>query len=174
MRLYKSFLVLLVSFLLSACVASSTNVKGDKALAPTEGVVVTRLVSNWKGYNNPLLAKVEFFFFGKSTSGLNKNSLSLDRANDLKVVSLPAGSYLWSHLGFGNRHLQMSGGFEVKPGTITYIGDINSQLSLGAFSAGAKINVENKASDIKKILQKEYPELLSKYPLVTDITDLKP
>lgn len=98
----------------------------------------------------------------------------MTRENDLKVITLPVGNYRWSHLGFGNRRLNFDRtyGFKVEPGTILYIGDLNSELELGAFSAAGKFWVTNDTANIKDELESQYPELMKKYPFVERMTVL--
>lgn len=47
---------------LSACASTTKNIKADQNLAINQGIVVTKIHSNWEGYNNPLLADLEFIF----------------------------------------------------------------------------------------------------------------
>lgn len=167
---FKSLIFILI--LLSGCVGSTVNIKKDQALTPQQGIVVTRLISNWEGYKNPLLAKLEFVF-GKAESSLNSGKFMMNQKSDLKVVTLPAGKYSWSQLGFGNRSLSLNGDFTVKAGTITYIGDINSELTLGAFSAGVNIKVTSDLNSLKQQLKEKYPQQFLKYPLAFNKTNLK-
>lgn len=171
---YKNFLLLaLLSLGLTGCVSAPKNMSAGQALTAGEGIVVTKLRSNWTGYDNPLLANIEFIF-GKAGSNVNSGKFVMTKANDLKVISLPAGDYRWSHLSFGNRHLDFNriDGFKIEAGKIVYIGDLNSVLELGAFSATGRFWVTNDVKNIKDEMKIHYPELIKKYPFVEKVTRL--
>ena len=99
----------------------------------------------------------------------------MTRADDLKIIALPAGNYKWSHLSFGTRYINFdpSYGFKVTAGTITYIGDLNTELEVGVFSAAAKFRVTNDSKNIKEEINKDYPKLIEKYPFIEQMTVLR-
>ena len=160
---------------ISGCGPIPKVIKSGDTIEESEGIVVTQLRSNWEGYKNPLLAKLGYYFH-KEDSSINSGNFFMDRADDIKVVSLPAGDYKWSHLSFGNRRLNFSSedGFTVIPQKIVYIGTINAELELGLFSASAKVTVDNNIDSIKKQLNIDYPELIENYEIVETLTDLNP
>jgi hypothetical protein len=175
MNKFRILVAALISLVLNGCGPTPKVVKPGDVLNKSEGVVVTQLRSNWEGYKNPLLTKLGYIF-GKSDSNINSGNFFMDRADDLKVVSLPAGDYVWSHLSFGNRRLDFNSEdhFTVMPNKIVYIGTLNAELDLGLFSASAKVTVENDIESITKQLNKEYPELMKNYQLVEKLTELNP
>ena len=98
----------------------------------------------------------------------------MTKANDLKLITLPEGEYIWTHMRFGNRTMSLSGSFKVKASTITYIGDITSQLNLGAFSASATVQSNIDLTSLKTQLRQSHPQQLQKYALVTSRTNIHP
>ena len=131
MKIIRIFTLVLLSLSVFGCGPIPQVVKSGDTLNESEGIVVTQLRSNWEGYKNPLLTKLGYFF-GKSDSSINSGNFFMDRADDIKIVSLPAGDYEWSHLSFGNRRLNFSAedGFTVIPQKIVYIGSLNAELEL--------------------------------------------
>ncbi|WDE02477.1 hypothetical protein [Thalassomonas actiniarum] len=171
--MFKQKLVLSLAFLfLSACASSTKNIKVGQGLETNQGIVVTKIHSNWDGYNNPLLADLEFIFSQKE--GKKKGyKFVLTKADDLKVVALPAGDYQWFRILFGNYYMELEGGFTIKSNEITYIGDIYSQLNLGMFSMSGETRVTDESAQIKNDLQAHFPKLLEIHKITTDLTLLK-
>ncbi|KAA1164740.1 MULTISPECIES: hypothetical protein [Pseudoalteromonas] len=166
-------ILLCISFLfLTACASTTKNIKADQGLESNQGIVVTKIHSNWDGYNNPLLADLEFIF--TQTDGKKKDSkFVLSKADDLKVVALPAGEYKWFRILFGNYYMDLSGGFTIKPNEITYIGDIHSQLDLGMFSMSGESRISNESEQIKNDLEVHFPKLLEKHKFTTKLSTLQ-
>lgn len=171
----RMLIVALICIGISGCGPTPKVIKSGDTIEGTEGIVVTQLRSNWEGHKNPLLAKLGYYFH-KEDSSINSGNFFMDRADDIKVVSLPAGDYKWSHLSFGNRRLNFSAedGFTVVPQKIVYIGTINAELELGLFGASAKVTVDNDFESIKKQLNMDCPELIENYQIVTELTNMNP
>jgi hypothetical protein len=161
--------------LLTACMSTTKNIKPDQNLETNQGIVVTKIHSNWDSYKNPLLATLEYAF----THSENKQKgyrLVLSKADDLKVVVLPAGDYNWFRINFGRYYMNLSGSFSVKANEINYIGDIYSQLDVPMFSLSG-VSGESKITDeteqIKIELKEHFPDLLEQHKFNTALATLQ-
>ncbi|PCJ31919.1 MAG: hypothetical protein COA90_04680 [Gammaproteobacteria bacterium] len=173
MSMFKRIIaVVLLLLFLTACVSNTKNISDTHELISSQGLVVTKIHSNWQGYDNPLLADLEFTFV-QEQGDKTYSKFVLSKANDLKVVALPEGNYMWLKIVFGNYYMDLTGGFTVGANQITYIGDINSQLDLSLFSMSGETKISDETSQIKDDLQLNYPTILDKYGFKTNLTNLE-
>lgn len=167
-------LYLIVFLFLTAC-ATTQEASDSAELSKNEGILVVGLETNWSGYNNPFLASLDLLFNGTNDSSLNYGSMSFKGNDYILVTKLPAKEYYFYKIRFGNRFadLNQNAKFKIMPGEITYIGDIRIDLSLGAFSAAATINVSDNWNEALAYLQKNYPLLLSNRTITTSIVHME-
>ncbi len=158
--------------LLTACANTTKNVKVNQELETNQGIVVTKIKSNWTGYKNPLATDLEFLFIHEE-SNANSSKFVLSKENDLKVVALEAGNYQWLRIRFGNYYMELEGSFTIKPGQVTYIGDIYSHLNLNLFSMSGTTEVSDETKQIINDLKGQFPKLLEKHNVVTELSSLK-
>lgn len=172
MKFIQSSILGLTLLFLTACANTTKNISVEKQLENNQGIVVTKIHSNWDGYDNPLLADLEFVFSQKE--GKKKDfKFVLSRADDLKVVALPAGEYQWSRILFGNYYTNLSGGFTIKSGEINYIGNIHSQLDLGMLSMSGSTIISDQSEAIKSELKAQFPNIVEKHRFNRSLTNLK-
>jgi len=164
--------ILLLCIVLSGCAVATKNISDGQPLSPDQGIIVTKIHSNWESYNF-FRARLGFYF-RKVGSDLSTDVLILTQADDLKVISLPKGEYRWSHIGIGNRYLMLDGlkGFKVEAGKITYIGDIYSELDLDVYWVNTK--VQSEFESIKSDLERQYPELFRSSEIIEKLTLISP
>lgn len=172
MAFNKKLILSFILLILTACASSTKNIKKNQKLESNQGIVVTKINSNWTGYNNPLATDLEFLFTHEE-SNKKSSKFVLSKENDLKVVALAAGNYQWLRIRFGNYYMDLEGGFTIEPGQITYIGDIYSHLDLNLFSMSGTSRVTNESEQIMNDLKDNYPMLLERHIFTTNLSTLK-
>ena len=157
----KNISAFLILIFLCSCVATK-KIKDTEDLGRDEGVLVVGLDTDWNGHNNPLLATLEILYLGANDSALSHRKLQFKGNNHILVTALPSQEYYFYRISFGNRYADLKEGarFEIKPGKITYIGEISMNLDLKLFSASGDIEVTDKWDETLSYLKEEYPLIL--------------
>ncbi len=157
--------------LLSACssVVIENHVDG-KVVAEKSGILIVGLHSDWEDYKGPVAYQLALSFIGDGDSTYVGRELVFQGANYYSVIELPAKNYTFQEQKLGMNYWNMAAGnqFVIKPNTITYIGDITSNLS-----GAAEFSIADKFNAAKKHLSSKYPKLLEKNELEKKIISLK-
>lgn len=160
--------ITLLSFLvLSGCAIPPPNYVDGKPMSANSGVLVVGLHTDWHGHDDPMLANLELLYKStdKDSSIFDYKELYFQGDNYITIIELPASEYHIYRQMFSNRYWNFSDNskFTIKPNTISYIGDITSNISISGFSASSKLMLEDKYDEIKKYLHTNYPKLSSMY-----------
>jgi hypothetical protein len=171
---FRTLLLLSVAFL-NGCMMAPSNIKDGKTIIPEKGILVVGLHTDWEGHDDLLLASLKLMFIGDNDPGFAGKNLTFQGENHITVIDLYADTYHFYKQVFGGSYLDIDkeSKFTIKPHTITYIGDITSNLSFSGFSAASTLVVEDNFDETKAYLTKEYPMLVKKYPLSKQIVRLK-
>jgi hypothetical protein len=174
MTLLQKIFISILTISLCSCSNVQKNITDFNAISKNNGILVTTLKSNWKGHSNPLLAKIEYCF-GDVTIKQSANYLRQTKENELKVISLPPGNYIWKFIKFGNytNTLDWNHAFSIKKGEITYIGDIETKLNLKLLSMTGDTKVIDNSKNIKNKLNNLDQNLLKQHKLSIQITQIK-
>lgn len=156
---------------LSACssVVIENHVDG-KALTKNAGVLVVGLHSDWENYKGPVAYQLALSFIGNGDSSYVGRELVFQGANYYSVIELPANTYHIEEQRHGMSVWNFDKGnqFKIKPNTITYIGDITSNLR-----GNQDFSIDDKFRKAKQYLSKHYSHLLEKNKLEKKIIALK-
>lgn len=163
-------------FCLAGCASPPTNLVDGVPISDKNGVLVVGLHTDWEGHNNPLLASLELIFKGGSETdpSIAYRNLTFQGKDYFTVMDLPAKKYHFYRQNFGARHLDIDekSEFEIKAGSVTYIGDITSNVSIAGFSAGTTLQVDDRFEVAKAYLNDAYPKLLATHKIEKQILPL--
>jgi len=163
----------LTIFLISACVTQPLATDGSATVAADEGLMAVRFVSNWKGNES---AWFESLAFGVHRDGASVNEVLEMRSNDdAQIIALQAGEYNWVQATIGSNYLRFDSdtSFTIRPGEITYVGDVTLLITSKPFVLIAdKLNVEDNQDETLSRLRLDYGALLEDYSLAVQIAEL--
>ncbi|MDJ0906358.1 MAG: hypothetical protein QNI96_10090 [Woeseiaceae bacterium] len=146
---------------------------GSAVVAANEGLLAVRFVSDWKGNESALFEELAF---GVIRDGASTNEVLEMRSNDdAQLIALEAGEYTWIQATIGSSYIRFDPGvtFTIKPGEITYVGDITLLVRSEPFiliTHGLSV-VDNQEETLSR-LRSEYGALLDGYSLSVQIADL--
>jgi len=131
---------------------------------------VVGLHSDWDDYKGPVAYQLALSFIGEGDSSYAGRELVFQGANYYSVIQLPAKKYHFESQKFGMSiwNIEKNHQFTIKPNTITYIGDITSNLS-----GAATFKVDDRFQTAKKYLKNKHPQSFKKYKLEKNIVPLK-
>lgn len=155
----KTFTILLIMII---CGCVTQKIDDTQTLKQDEGVLVVGLDTNWEGHKNILLAPLELIYTGKGSSSFGYKKLKFKGENHILVTTLPSKEYYFYQFSFGNRYasLKEHSRFEIKPGKVTYIGDISMQLDLKLFSAKGELEINDNWEATLDYLRENYPKII--------------
>ena len=162
----KIFITVLVVSFLYGCAVTTDNIILDKHSNNLDnGYLVVGLDSdlNTSGYS--LLSSVVLHYIKEKGNAYDSNKLVYKGKNTDKyiVVELPADRYRIISQNVGNRWLTLKQNkeFVITPKTITYIGDITSNVDIGLFGSKYDIRIDDRFKDAKNYLNHKYSRLIS-------------
>ncbi|GMR07345.1 MAG: hypothetical protein BMS9Abin26_0348 [Gammaproteobacteria bacterium] len=173
MKKFSTYLAILIFlFLLSACVYTS-NLKDGVTLEKGYGVIVTTMYSNRAEPDSYQADRISYLFRSIKSGG-SSGSITMEREQELIVVSLPAGEYNWEEILFDRyyRRFDKSSTFFVYQNTITYIGDIKTELKQGDDNIYGYYKVIDNFDVVKQQLAESYPALSKRYKFKKLLTNL--
>lgn len=156
--------------LLTACSSVVIDNHADgKAVANNAGILVVGLHSDWEDYKGPVSYQLALSFAGEGDSTYAGRELVFQGTSYYSVIQLPANNY---HFGIQKIGLNLwnfdKNEFIIKPNTITYIGNITSNLS-----GDQVFKVDDQFTAAKQYLSSHYPQLLKKYKLEKKLIPLQ-
>ncbi len=146
---------------IGGCAASTPNVSQDVNLGRGEGLLITKVHTNWR--------MIGIFISAENDTGSYVAKLS-GPDGDLKVIPVKSGRVYFSRIvryGFPyNYRVRLERSFfYIAPGTITYIGDLfinwKSEGSLGAGTT--EVSLVDKEDSTVSEARKKYPKLFEKF-----------
>jgi len=149
-------------------VVIDNHADGD-VVAKDSGILVVGLHSDWEDYKGAVSYQLALSFIGEGDSTYVGRELVFQGANYYSVIQLPANKY-----HFENQRIGLSvwnidkNQFTIKPNTMTYIGDITSNLS-----GAENFRVDDEFHAAKEYLKKNYSKLLKKHTLEKKLIPLK-
>lgn len=166
-----SSLSLLLSLLLSGCAIKSSIPDGEP-IGVNQGLLVFKAISN---VNNGALAYVPFDknsnFGTQLLEGYlgPKGVFAFENGEKIFVTPVDPGEYMWSKFSIPGwaAYLHSSNRFVVRPGCITYIGDIRVNISNGKVGLTA-IDREDK---IKEHLREKFNKYSNSMPFEKSIAE---
>jgi len=160
--LMKKISLLLSAFFLISCGSNLQRFSNEQTIQPETnmGVVV------FAARTNIALSKITI----SGTTSATLDTELFSKEHDFVVTTLPAGEYEYSkvYLFYNYRYLKLGGSdeldwtFTVKPNAINYVGHLDIFNEYGRYFVQNK----NESTLAIEFLEKEYPDLLKKYPLV--------
>lgn len=173
--LLKVAFLMFTAILISACTTTKPlATDGSAVLAADEGLLAVRFVSNCKCNENPLMQPVAFRVSLEDAVAFN--DLKMRNNDDAQLIALPAGEYTWHQTTIGDNYLDFSpdATFTIKPGEVTYVGDITLLVTFNVLSLVVdELSVEDNRDETLSRLRTDYGELLDKYSLSVQIADLE-
>ena len=177
--------VLLFASFLQSCAITLKNIEDTANLENNEGILVVGLHTNWEGHRIWSLASLELAFKGEADPENTYRKLEFQGENFYSVIKLPADKYTFYRQILGIMHLDINdeSSFVIKPGTITYIGDIFSHLAntdgviienLLGIQPTSTITIVNVRNTVRAYLRDNYPALYAKNPMEVDIVSITP
>lgn len=169
---FRIIIILAVSTL-SACVMVQKNHIEGTPLAANTGVLFVGLhTRNVNKKQKALVGNVVYHFRGV-TSDRSLRRLIFNGKYHYLVVELPAGKYEFEKLTFGNRYRRFNeNSFTIKPRTITYIGDITSNILVSEKSVYSTLNVKDKYENAINYMSTVYLKSSIKYPMAKKLIEL--
>lgn len=163
----------LVAALLSGCVTQPLSTDGSDEIDSNEGLLAVRFLSNWKGNESAIFDELSF---GIANVHSNKHTvLEMRSNNDLQLVPLLEGDYIWYQAAIGSSYLRFgtTNPFSIRPGQITYVGDITLDVRLEPFELTTEaLEVEDNHLESLAQLRVDYGELLNGYDISLQVVDL--
>ena len=155
----KRNILLLITVLLSSCTV--VDIKDTAQIEENHGVMLVKFISNDIGY---------FISTVKKKNHLAGSAyFRIKSSNDLRVISLPEGEYIWKAFYSTKGHAEFIDefGFKIEVNRINYIGDIliNIHFPEGKYNLAFKNNSET-IDEFKEI----YPVLSKSMPISENIT----
>jgi hypothetical protein len=157
----KVLVFILAACLLGGCAASTPNVSQDVALGKDEGLLITRIHTNWQ--------PVGIFIAGGDAPDSYMAKLS-GPDGELKVIPLKAGrAYFSSIVRYGhpyNYRVKLEPSyFYIAPGAVTYVGDLfidwKAEGGLGAGRTSVKL-VDKEETTVNEA-KTRYPWVFKKF-----------
>ncbi len=144
------------------CGCATTKIQDTQTLKQDEGVLVVGLDTNWQGHKNPLLTSLELVYNAVGDSSFNYRKMKFKGEKYILVATLPAKEYYFYQISFGNHYASLKDGsrFNIKPGEITYIGEVSINMDLKLFSVKGDIMVNDELEDTLDYLKENYPKIL--------------
>jgi len=180
--------VLLFASFFQGCAITPKNIEDTANLENNEGILVVGLHTNWEGHRNWSAANLELWFKGEADPENTSRKLEFQGENFYSVIKLPADKYTFYRQILGIMHLDINddSSFVIKPGTITYIGNISSYIAnvhgviLEALFGEdehlptSTITINNQRNTVRAYLRDNYPALYAKNPMEVDIVSITP
>ncbi len=161
------------SLLIAGCVTKPLATDGTAAIAPTEGLMAVRFVSDWKGNESALFEELAF---GVMRDGAPTNEVLEMRSNDdAQLIALEAGKYTWIQATIGSSYIRFEPGvtFTISPGEITYVGDITLRVRSEPFILVTdELSVADNQEETLSRLRSDYGALLDGYTVSAQIAEL--
>jgi len=171
----KIFSTLAVLTLLIGCATNSKVEYGDSSLAPTEGIVITKIHNN--SGRNIVLSVHKATSNWPITTITSPMQSSVLRVHKIEVGTVDEFAYI-SRITMGNYYVKtkLAGKrFMIKPGKINYIGDFkldfNSDSPLRPRYGSVKSYFYDNEKETIKQAKELYPKLFEKYPYYSRFTD---
>ena len=171
-RIQFAFAVL-VAFVAAGCVTKPLATDGSAKLGPDEGLMAVRFISDYEGNESALYENLSYSV-GLPDAKIYE-MLEMRSNDDAQLIPLPAGEYTWEQAGVGRYYFIFEPGatFTIRPGEITYVGDVTLLLTPERFILIAnELKVEDNRQETMTRLRADYGELVDKYPFTVEIPDL--
>ena len=157
----KRIILLFLTILLSSCTVA--NLKDTAQIEENHGVMLVKFIPNNHGY---FISTVS-----KENHTVGSAFIRIKSSNNLSVLSLPEGAYIWK--GFystkGYAEFKNEFGFKIETNRINYIGDISININFpeGEYKLTFK-NDPNTIDEFKEL----YPVLSKSLPITENITSV--
>ena len=156
----KRYTLLLFTLLLSSCV--EVNIKDTSQIDVNHGIMLVNFVSKHEGWYLISTVNKENYLAGSAF-------FRIESSNNLRVISLPEGEYIWKAFYSSEGHTEFNNefGFKIEGNRINYIGDILINID---FSGGKyKFTFENNPETINEF-KGLYPVLSKSMSITENIT----
>jgi hypothetical protein len=163
----------LVTLVISGCVTQPLATDGSAKVGPDEGLMAVRFISDYEGNESALYENLSYSV-GLLDAKIYE-MLEMRSNDDAQLIALPAGEYRWAQAGVGRYYFIFEPGatFTIRPGEITYVGDITLLLTPERFILIAnELQVEDPRGEPMARLRNDYGDLVDKYPVTVEIPDL--
>lgn len=152
-------LLAFVAMNLPSCVISNLP-KDTTRLRSHEGILVTNIITNAVGYKLAILEKHSF---------VSSAVLEITSDQNFRVITLPAGDYIWRGIYAGNRYHEFGGeySFKIVAGAINYIGDMYIEFAPGFNRFHLELADHN--LEARKRFKEVYPALSASYTFRNDL-----
>ena len=140
-----------------------------ETLSTNEGYLLIFSDRAWVGTDRDEDPILELSYRSSPTS-LNLHKAFFVNNEKMHLLKVQTGSYFLTHAFFGFDQLEFSKpiSFKIIPGSITYIGHFNGQVTwpkIGLLS-DRRLKIENAISDAEAKLRKRFPLTAKKHPLL--------
>ncbi|MEW6563285.1 MAG: hypothetical protein AB1400_08670 [Pseudomonadota bacterium] len=170
MRLLKTWIGLACALALTAC---GSEPVWQVKVAPGEGVLAVGLHTD-RTLSDELKGKpsneIELFYVGEGDY-MSYKTLPVVQKDAVAVRSLAAKGYQLYKLKVGGRILNLEGGFEIKPDTVTYIGDLTIPGNPEKLEVP---QVEDRYDAMRQTLVAKHGDLLKRFKLEKRLIVLRP
>lgn len=167
--LFSALLVVSVS----ACATKPLPTDGTAVVGPDEGLMAVRFVSNWKGNDSIVFEELAF---GVRLDGTKVNEVLEMRSNDdAQLVALPVGQYEWMQATIGTNYVAFDSQskFSIRPGQITYVGDITLDVRSEPFLLiTEEFKVENNRDKTIARLRTDYGAFMDRFAINVEIAEM--
>ena len=154
-------ILLLLTILLSSCTVA--NLKDTAQIEGNHGVMLVKFIPNNYGYFISTVNK-EWYIAGSAF-------FRIKSSDNLRVISLPEGEYIWKafYSTKGHAEFKKEFGFKIEANQINYIGDllIDIDFSKAKFKLAFKNNPET-IDEFREL----YPVLSKNLPITENITSI--
>ena len=163
----------LAALLISACVTKPLATDGSAKVAADEGLLAVRFISDYEGNESAMYESVTFIVQQQGATA--SEVLEMRNNDDAQLIALPAGEYTWTRAAVYPRYFLFEPGanFSIRPGQITYVGDVTLLLTPERFLLIAnELKVEDNRDETMSRLRSDYGALVDDYALSVEIADL--
>ena len=157
----------------TACATQQSILDGSN-LAVGQGLLALKLMSNANGSISFVPYTAESGFGSRLAENLigAKGVITISQLEQFFVLPVDAGEYMWSRFAAIGRQadLRSSNRFEVKPGTITYVGHIRTFVNYDTLH----LDVFDRVVEMRDHLREQYPKYYESLRFFKALAQLRP
>lgn len=163
--------------LLALCVSSCAtrqDIPDGTSLTKGQGLLVMKLLSNAKGSLSFVPFAAESTLGSRLIEGMVGPSgvIAINELEQYFVIPVDAGEYMWSRFSAVGRvaDLHTSARFVIKPGEITYIGNVRTFVRYTTL----ELDVFDRDAEVREHLREKFPKYYETMPFKKSIAFFRP
>lgn len=144
--------------------AADQTIPDHFVVDPNAGILVLRLASNWPTLGAAAAGGLELNYHRRAPY-IDEHRLIYAASEEIKILAITAGLYVWDEAVTPAGRLPLPAwlGFTIKPGTITYIGDVTLEFDDPARPTGVTVRVTDGEEQVLPRLRATRPGLFATY-----------